>query len=51
MGKKKYLRLEMGEGGMQLMAVIKRALDAQGILNPGKVLDVEGIPKEGKGLQ
>ena len=39
-GKKKYLRLEMGEGSMQLMTVIKRALDEQNILNPGKVLDI-----------
>ena len=49
-GKKKYLRLEMGEGSMELMTVIKRALDAKNILNPGKVLDmphdseVEEIP-------
>ena len=49
-GKKRYLRLEMGEGSMELMTVIKRALDAKNILNPGKVLDmpydlkVEEIP-------
>lgn len=42
MGKKEYLRLEMGEGTMLLMERIKTALDSKNILNPGKVLDVRG---------
>ena len=40
MGKKEYLRLEMGEGSMLMMERIKTALDSKNILNPGKVLDV-----------
>lgn len=32
--KKKYLPLEMGEGGMMAMRAIKRALDPNNILNP-----------------
>lgn len=42
MGKKEYLRLEMGEGTMLMMERIKTALDSKNILNPGKVLDVRG---------
>mmetsp|Transcript_6644 Transcript_6644/g.14550 ORF Transcript_6644/g.14550 Transcript_6644/m.14550 type:complete len:216 (-) Transcript_6644:286-933(-) len=38
-GKKAYLRKEMGEGTMQLMQLIKRSMDPQGILNPGKIFD------------
>lgn len=43
MGKKEYLRLEMGEGSMLMMERIKTALDSKNILNPGKVLDVPDI--------
>jgi glycolate oxidase len=32
--KKKYLPLEVGEGGMMAMRAIKRALDPNNILNP-----------------
>ena len=42
-GKKEYLRLEMGEGSMLMMERIKTALDSKNILNPGKVLDVRDI--------
>ena len=45
MGKKKYLKLEMGEGSMGLMRLLKTSIDPQGIMNPGKVLDV--YPKDG----
>jgi D-lactate dehydrogenase (cytochrome) len=38
-GKKANLRKEMGEGTMQLMQLIKRSVDPQGILNPGKIFD------------
>jgi D-lactate dehydrogenase (cytochrome) len=38
-GKKAYLRKEMGEGTMQLMQLIKRSVDPRGILNPGKIFD------------
>jgi D-lactate dehydrogenase (cytochrome) len=37
-GKKKYLVLEHGEEGLELMRGIKAAFDPDGIMNPGKVL-------------
>ena len=39
-GKKKYLAREKGEGAVEMMRTLKRALDPQGILNPGKVVDL-----------
>ena len=38
-GKQKYMALEHGENGLNLMRQIKAALDPQDILNPGKVLN------------
>jgi len=38
-GKKAYLELEHGPEAMEVMRRIKRALDPQNIMNPGKVLD------------
>lgn len=37
-GKRKYLALEHGAAGIAAMRAIKRALDPDGILNPGKIL-------------
>ncbi len=37
-GKQKYMALEHGESGLNLMRQIKATLDPAGILNPGKVL-------------
>jgi len=37
MGKRKFLELEHGEGGVEAMRAIKRALDPKDILNPGKM--------------
>ena len=39
-GKKKYLAKEKGEGAVEMMRTLKRALDPHNILNPGKVVDV-----------
>ncbi|WP_316015142.1 FAD-binding oxidoreductase [Roseobacter sp. HKCCA0434] len=39
MGKLKYMQDEHGDG-WQLMATIKQAMDPKGILNPGKVVEV-----------
>lgn len=39
-GKIKYLLAEHGAAAMAVMASIKRALDPDGVMNPGKVLDV-----------
>lgn len=36
-GKKEYLLEELGEGTIELMRTIKRAVDPSNILNPGKV--------------
>jgi D-lactate dehydrogenase (cytochrome) len=36
-GKKKYLLTELGEGSVDLMRRIKKALDPKNIMNPGKV--------------
>jgi D-lactate dehydrogenase (cytochrome) len=49
-GKKELLQHEMGPGTMAVMQIIKRGFDPQGILNPGKILDVdvEIRVKEGK---
>jgi len=37
-GKAKYLRKELGEGAVDVMAAIKAALDPTGIMNPGKII-------------
>ena len=41
-GKRQYLRDQSGEGAVEAMRALKRALDPQGILNPGKVLPDAG---------
>jgi D-lactate dehydrogenase (cytochrome) len=37
-GKQKYLKTELGQEAIDAMAAIKRALDPQNILNPGKII-------------
>lgn len=37
-GKKQYLSLELGDGAVETMQLLKTALDPDGIFNPGKVL-------------
>ncbi|MFN3483420.1 FAD-binding oxidoreductase [Rhabdaerophilum calidifontis] len=37
-GKMKYLDAELGAGALEAMRVIKRGLDPEGILNPGKIV-------------
>jgi len=39
--KKPYLTREFGAASMAAMRAVKRALDPQGILNPGKLIDVQ----------
>ncbi|NLL18620.1 MAG: FAD-binding protein [Clostridia bacterium] len=36
--KAKYLELELGEAGMDVLRRIKNALDPEGIMNPGKII-------------
>ena len=38
--KMKYLETEHGPAALELMRVLKRAIDPQNIMNPGKVLAV-----------
>jgi D-lactate dehydrogenase (cytochrome) len=40
-GKMKYLAGELGETAVEAMVAIKRALDPQNIMNPGKIVPVE----------
>jgi D-lactate dehydrogenase (cytochrome) len=41
-GKMKYLEHELGAGALALMADLKRSLDPQNIMNPGKVVAPPG---------
>jgi alkyldihydroxyacetonephosphate synthase len=34
-----YLEQELGPGGVRVLTSVKNALDPQGILNPGKLID------------
>jgi D-lactate dehydrogenase (cytochrome) len=38
--KKKYLPIELGDEAVQMMGVIKQAMDPQNIMNPGKIFDL-----------
>lgn len=40
-GKKEYLKAEMGENTINLMRLIKTTVDPENILNPGKMIDVQ----------
>ena len=42
-GKLESLKLEMGDGSMNLMQRIKLAIDPHLILNPGKVLELDSL--------
>lgn len=39
LAKKSFLKRQLGEGSYELMRSIKKALDPQGLLNPGKIFD------------
>jgi D-lactate dehydrogenase (cytochrome) len=38
LGKQKYLQLEFGATGLELMRTLKLALDPHNLMNPGKLL-------------
>lgn len=44
-GKIKYLGDQYGPGAVQMMEMIKRCLDPNNILNPGKVVEVRAAPE------
>ena len=39
LGKKKYMQIEHGEA-YQLMGLLKRSIDPQNLMNPGKLVDL-----------
>lgn len=39
LAKKAFIRKQLGEGSYELMRTIKKALDPEGLLNPGKIFD------------
>jgi glycolate oxidase len=39
LAKRKFLRRQLGEGSYELLRTIKRALDPEGLLNPGKIFE------------
>ena len=40
LAKKAFVKQQLGEGSYELMRSIKKALDPQGLLNPGKIFDL-----------
>jgi FAD linked oxidases, C-terminal domain len=44
-GKKQYLNEELGEGTVNLMKLVKRAIDPLGLFNPGKVSTYLSLPR------
>jgi glycolate oxidase len=43
LAKKPYLRQQLGDNSFELLRLVKRALDPDGLLNPGKIFDVEDM--------
>ena len=41
LAKKKYLKMEFGEHGVDIMHSVKKALDPKNLLNPGKIFEEE----------
>ena len=39
LAKKKFLRRQMGDASMELLRLVKRSIDPNGLLNPGKIFD------------
>jgi len=45
LAKKAFLRRQLGDGTYALLGRIKRALDPDGLLNPGKIFDLSASPE------
>ena len=41
LAKKKYLKMEFGDNGVDVMHSVKKALDPKNLLNPGKIFEEE----------
>jgi glycolate oxidase len=41
LAKKQFLKDQLGEGSFELMRTIKKSLDPSGLLNPGKIFDLD----------
>lgn len=39
-GKMKYLKMQYGSGGVKMMEMIKKGMDPNNILNPGKIISI-----------
>lgn len=46
MGKKSALRQELGHDTIGVMRGVKMSLDPHWLLNPGKIFDYEGQPRD-----
>jgi glycolate oxidase len=44
LAKKRFLPRAIGEGSLGLMRQLKRSLDPEGLLNPGKIFDLDSAP-------
>ena len=43
LAKKRFLQRQLGDGSFALLRAVKRALDPEGRLNPGKIFDVDDV--------
>lgn len=47
LAKRAFLRQQLGDGSYELLKTIKRSLDPEGLLNPGKIFEADHVPKSG----
>jgi glycolate oxidase len=45
LAKKRFLRRQLGDASFELLRAIKRSLDPEGRLNPGKIFDLDDAPQ------
>jgi glycolate oxidase len=44
LAKKAYLKQQLGDASYRLLEAVKRTLDPEGVLNPGKIFDLAEHP-------